>query len=258
VLVAHKVFCNWAIKRRYIEHHPTSGLSAHARATRSRVLSDAELQCIWQACEQTGDEPTSREVAPNGRQDSPRLPVHFATIVKLLILTGQRRGEIAALRADYISNDTCTLPPTLTKNKREHTFPIGSFSAALLFPLLPSHSQQTDSSQSSSRQFTSQFLFPARGSNSKPFNGWSKSKATLDKLSGVTGWTLHDLRRTFATRLAEMAVAPHVIERLLNHLTGTVSGVAAVYNRATYMAEMRAAIELWEHYLQEKILRCTA
>jgi integrase len=102
-------------------------------------------------------------------------------------------------------------------------------------------------------------LFPARGTNSsKPFSGWSKSKAALDKLSAVSDWTLHDLRRTFATRLAELGVAPHVIERLLNHVTGTVSGVAAVYNRASYLAEMRAAIEVWEAYLREKILCCTA
>ena len=91
-------------------------------------------------------------------------------------------------------------------------------------------------------------IFPARGRTS-PFNGWSKAKTQLDQLSGVTNWTLHDLRRTFATRLAEMGTAPHVIERLLNHITGTLSSIALVYNRARYQAEMREAIEKWEVHL---------
>jgi integrase len=172
--------------------------------------------------------------------DIVKLPRTFAAIVQLLVLTGQRRGEIAALRADYISNDLCTLPATLTKNKREHAFPIGTAASSILSTPLAGSSNG--------------LLFPARGQPSRPFNGWSKSKVALDKLSGVSDWTLHDLRRTFATRLAELGVAPHVIERLLNHVTGTVSGVAAVYNRASYIAEMRAAIELWERYLEEKIL----
>jgi integrase len=125
------------------------------------------------------------------------------------------------------------------QNKREHTFPLLPLASKLI---------------ASSPNMDTGLLFPARGKPNAPFNGWSKSKGALDKLSGVTGWTLHDCRRTFATRLAELAVAPHVIERLLNHATGTVSGVAAVYNRASYMAEMRAAIELWERYLEEKVI----
>jgi integrase len=225
LLVAAKVFFNWAMKRHYIERNPALGLSPHPTSTRSRVLTDEELGRVWRAAERTEG--------------------HFGTIVKLLILTGARRGEIAALRADYISHDTCTLPATLTKNKREHTFPIENLTAALLCSVLP-----TSTTPSTSEML----LFPARGSSSSPFNGWSKSKAALDKLSGVSGWTLHDLRRTFATRLAELGVAPHVIERLLNHVTGTMSPLARVYNRAKYLEEMRHAIGLWEQYLQEKVL----
>jgi integrase len=249
---------NWCVARRHVPISPLAGVPSPRKSrSRSRVLSDAELQSIWRACERRiafDDEMCGGFQAT--MPDIVTMPRPFASIVQLLILTGQRRGEIAALRADYISNYVCTLPSTLTKNKREHSFPIASLSVDLLSPLLKSRSQQTDSSLSSSPQFTSQFLFPARGSNLKPFNGWSKSKAALDELSGVSDWTLHDLRRTFATRLAELGVAPHVIERLLNHVTGTVSGVAAVYNRASYMSEMRAAIELWERYLQKKVLCC--
>jgi integrase len=257
VLVVLRVFFNWSIKRRYIEHNPTLGLVGHARATRSRVLTDAELQCIWRACEQriAFDDETCGAFQTT-IPDIVKLPRPFASIVQLLILTGMRRGEIAALRADYFQSNgkhwsydpansspldlTCTLPSTLTKNKREHQFPVGPLALSALAEAMNGGSG---------------ILFPARGTNrSKPFSGWSKSKVALDELSGVSGWTLHDCRRTFATRLAELSVAPHVIERLLNHITGTVSGVAAVYNRATYMAEMRAAIELWERYLEEKVI----
>jgi integrase len=81
--------------------------------------------------------------------------------------------------------------------------------------------------------------------------GQSQAKIALDKASGVTDWTLHDLRRTFATRLAELGVAPHVIERLLNHVTGSLSPIALVYNKAKYQEEMRAAILLWETQLKK-------
>jgi len=91
-------------------------------------------------------------------------------------------------------------------------------------------------------------LFPARGRDT-PFNGWSKAKAALDKLAGVADWTLHDLRRTFATNMAQLGTPPHVVEKLLNHRTGTISGVAAIYNRYQFMDEMRQAIEKYDHHL---------
>jgi integrase len=278
---AIRQFFRWAAARGYCSNL-LQGQRAPAKSTpRARVLSDAELQSIWRVCEQTGEqspqritfeegprEKTTTLVAGNGAALAlPRLPAHFATIVKLLILTGQRRGEIAALKAEYISwlttngtiraigpdgaertlpatgsqsthenKCTITFPPSLTKNAREHTFPVGRFASTIL-------STATSSNGSS-------FLFPSR-TGSGCFNGWSKAKEQLDKLSGVDGWTIHDLRRTFATRLAEMGIAPHVIERLLNHITGTISGISAVYNRAKYVEEMRSAIEAWDARVQE-------
>ena len=80
------------------------------------------------------------------------------------------------------------------------------------------------------------------------FSGWSKSKARLDRRCGVSGWTLHDLRRTAATGMAELGVAPHVIEAVLNHASGHKAGVAGVYNQARYANETRRALDLWgEH-----------
>ena len=92
-----------------------------------------------------------------------------------------------------------------------------------------------------------EFLFPTRWANDRPISGWGKYKSEMT--DGVNGWTLHDLRRTFATNLAALGIAPHIVERLLNHSSGTISGVAAIYNRFQYMDEMRAAIALWEERL---------
>ena len=80
-----------------------------------------------------------------------------------------------------------------------------------------------------------------------PFGHWHQTNRTkqLYRLSGTSGWTIHDLRRTAATGMAELGVQPHVIERILAHSTGTISGVAARYNRAAYLAEMREALETW-------------
>ena len=99
------------------------------------------------------------------------------------------------------SNDVCTLPASLMKNKREHTFPLALCALTVL-----SQADQTWLNVATTS-------FPARGRKSFPFNAWSKNKEFWTKLSGVTDWTLHDILRTFATRLAEMGVAPHVIEQ---------------------------------------------
>jgi integrase len=208
-----KTFFIWAQKKRYIIDNPVIGLSPHSRPSRARVLSDDELKKVWDTCSDKANE----------------LPQYFRIIVKLLILTGQRRGEIAALKSEYFSNDTCTLPASLTKNGREHSFPVGRTAFATIPVSVPNG-----------------LLFAAKGKSSTPFNGWSKSKAALDEISGVENWTLHDLRRTFATNLAKLGTSIHVIEKLLNHVSGTISGVAAVYNRSQYMPEMREAVDKWE------------
>jgi integrase len=91
-------------------------------------------------------------------------------------------------------------------------------------------------------------LFPsARG---RPYNNWSMSTRKLDSVCPIPHWTLHDLRRTFATKLAELGVGPHIIERLLAHTSGTISGVAAIYNRHHFLPEMREALQRWEERLQ--------
>jgi integrase len=230
-LVAIKIFLSWAQKppRRYIPHNPCEGMTSTKRPARMRKLNDAELAAVLRTA--------------LGNTDA------YSQIVALLILTGQRRGEITALEWPWINNQrTITLPVWLTKNKTEHTFPYGNMASAVI--------------EKVPRLNSSDYLFPAardhvRGKPTTIFNAWSKSKDDFDIKCGVTGWTLHDLRRVFATRLAELRVLPHVIERLLNHKLGSisnktdsiVSAVAEIYNRATYMPEMREAIEKWEAFL---------
>lgn len=95
----------------------------------------------------------------------------------------------------------------------------------------------------------SPYLFPGEGKKLPTFSGYSNAKDSLDKRSGTSDWHIHDLRRTMSTRMAEAGVLPHVIERILNHKGGEIKGVAAVYNRASYLKEMRAALDGWASHI---------
>jgi integrase len=210
---AVRTFFRWCVRRRFIAHSPCDGMVMPNRSvSRERVLSDPELLSVWRAADHYG--------------------YPFGTIVQLLVLTGQRRTEVGSLKWEYINEEsrTITLPPEIVKNNRRHTFPYGALAAGIL-QKIPGRTG---------------FLFPARGNDERPFSGWGNSKTNLEQLPPICPWTLHDLRRTFATNLAKMKVPPYVVEKLLNHVTGTISGVAAIYNRFQYKDEMRAAVEAWE------------
>ena len=215
---AARVFFRWAVRKHYLVHSPCEGQLPNRTPGRERVLNDEELKAVFHA--------------------AARIGYPFGTIVLLLVLTGQRRGEVTALRSEWVDREkqTITLPATITKNKRTHTFPYGQAVVDLL-AVIP---------------FREGYLFPAgrehvRGKPTTTFNAWPKSKVALDKMvDGVQPWTLHDLRRTFATNLAKLGTPPHVVEKLLNHASGTISGVAAIYNQFQYMDEMRSAIEAWD------------
>jgi integrase len=211
-----KTFFTWAHKRRIISDNPTTGFSRRKMANRARVLTDAELGKIWKATE----EPTTHN-----------------TIVRLLIMTGQRKGEIAALKPEYYSHNqqTICLPSEVTKNGREMTLPIGHLAVSVL----KSTSRGKDHSH---------FLFPARGGSGNCFNGWSKSKAALDKACGVTKWRLHDLRRTFRTLHGKLKTPPHIAERLVNHISSQTD-VEVIYDQWKYLPEMREAMTNYEAYL---------
>ena len=231
-LVAVKVFLRWAQKspRRYIEHNPCEGMVPTKRPSRKRVLTEQELTAVYRTA-LSGDDA-------------------FSHIIALLVMTGQRRGEIGALQGSWINTKerTITLPSFITKNGSEHTFPYGPAVESVL-EKIPDQGPH---------------LFPAsrshvRGKPTTTFNGWPKHKEAFDKKCGVSDWTLHDLRRTFATNLAALKVPPHIVERLLNHKFGSiqnqtdglVSAVADVYNRHLYLDEMRSAVAVWEGRLSK-------
>ncbi|MBO6540292.1 MAG: site-specific integrase [Rhizobiaceae bacterium] len=224
---AAKVFFAWAVREDYLSHNPCEGLRPLRGITsRDRALNEAELISVMRA---------ARSYA-----------YPYGPIIELLILTGQRRGEIAALRWAWIDEDnrTITLPASLTKNKREHVFPYGSLMAGVL-ERLP-------------RIDDSPYLFPAsrervRGQATTTFNGWSKARREFDRvMPDIAHWTLHDLRRSFATTMASLGVPQIVVEKLLNHVSGgTQSPIAQVYNRHSYLQEMREAIKTYEVYLAD-------
>jgi integrase len=217
-LASFRPFFNWCMERSYLDRSPSERLTAQQGPARERVLSAQELKSVWEATAE---------------------PKPYNGIVRVLILTGQRKGEIAALRTAWIKDGTITLPKEVTKNAREHVLPVGSLCAAEL-----ARNSTTTHSQAG-------YVFSEKASTGAPFSGWSKSKIALDRKLGdkVAPWTLHDLRRTFATNLAALGTPIHVTEKLLNHVSGTVSGVAAIYNRHAYLDEMRAAIDAWEKRL---------
>lgn len=123
-----------------------------------------------------------------------------------------------------------TIPGERTKNGKSHAVPLTA-SALKVLAAIP--------------RTKSPYVFPARGKPEQPYSGYSKGKRELNAAVGMEDWTLHDLRRTAATGMARLGVAPHVVERVLNHVSGTFSGVAGIYNRFKYEDEMLDALQLW-------------
>jgi integrase len=209
-------FFGWAIKQGIIETSPVIGTERLEEKTRDRVLTDAELRTIWNALEND----------------------HFGAIIKLLALTGQRADEIASLRWPEIADNVITLPPERTKNKRLHRVPLSG-------PALGVLAAQLRRVEADGKPRALVFGIGQRG-----FSGWSHCMARLHERIAEAGaplahWTAHDLRRTAATRMADLGVQPHIIEAVLNHASGHKAGVAGIYNRSTYEPEKRQALDLW-------------
>jgi integrase len=149
------------------------------------------------------------------------------------LLTGQRRNEIGKLQWSEIdlSRKLIVLASGRTKNGRQHEVPLAA-QAQVVVDRYP-------------RRNSSDFLFGKRG-----FSDWSVAKAKLDQRVGVAPWTLHDLRRSAATYMAEIGVLPHIVEAVLNHQSGHKASVAGVYNRARYEEQMRDALQRWADWLE--------
>jgi integrase len=209
-------FFEFCFREGLIEVNPVNGTDKAHEVERTRVLTDAELAELWQ----------SLGVSGNG---------DFSDIVRLLLLTGQRREEIGGLRWSEVDLEqgVISLPPDRTKNRRPHKVPLSAPARAIL---------------DRRSRGNGDYVFGTQG-----FCAWSNPKAALDYRLGakVEPWTLHDLRRTCATGMAELGVSPHIIEAVLNHISGHKAGVAGIYNRARYTDEVRDALERWaEHVLR--------
>ncbi len=223
-LAAIRRLFNWAVERGALELSPVQGLKPPTRTNaRDRVLSDDELGAVWNAA---GDE-----------------GYPFGGIVRLLILTGQRRGEVAGMRWCDLDTKALTwnLPAALNKSGRMHVLPLTS-TAVTMIDALP--------------RMDEALVFPSRAAAStNPVSGLGKVKVRIDAACEIENWRLHDLRRTVATGMARLKVPPHVIEKVLNHSSGTFAGVAGVYNRFGYIDEMREALEVWDRHLTGLLAR---
>jgi integrase len=211
-------FLNWCAGEGFIDSNPATFTNKNPEQARDRVLSNSELRKIWGAL-------------PEG---------DFGDIIKLLALTGQRRDEIAQLRWDEIDLDHAiiTLPPIRTKNGRQHMIPLAAKARGILTP------------RWERREPDRALVF---GVGQCGFSGWVNCKKRLDDEIKLPHWVIHDLRRAVATGMAEIGVQPHIIEALLNHVSGTRAGTAGIYNRATYEAEKATALARWDQHLMAVI-----
>jgi integrase len=230
----------WTIENGRIESNPAVNSPRHKEQSRARVLTPAELRLIWNKLEDND----------------------YGAIIKLVTLTGQRPGEIAGLRWSQIHGDSIILEggdATFgTKNYRDHVIPLSEPARRII---------------AEQRRRDGRDLVFGRGQ--KPFSGWMNCKRRINnRITAATGqiprdWRPHDLRRTFSTlvgggldehdlekltgrdrKLASgLGIAPHVVEAILNHISGHRSGVAGTYNRSTYAAEKRRALEQWAEHL---------
>jgi integrase len=165
----------------------------------------------------------------------------YGRIVKLLTLTAQRANEIAGLHRSELQGDGIQLPAERTKNGRAHFVPL----APAAYEIIRTQLAQQDPTRG--------FLFGRREAGA--FGNWSRCKRKLDKRitvrrgEALTPWVVHDLRRSAITHMAEIGIAPHVVEAIANHVSGSRAGVAGVYNRAQYESEKRTALNRWAEHL---------
>jgi integrase len=228
----------WAVKRGSVGANPFAALPVvKGAAKRERVLSDAEVAEIWQAAGEAS--------------------VPFGPIIRLLILTGQRRGEVAGIAWSELSDDLTIwpLPAERTKNGTAHNVPLSAPVRTLLKPFMCEDPGE--------RNANGQLVFP--GVAGSPFAGWSKAKAALDKAilavrakaaetggkapAPLTPWNVHDLRRTVATGLQRLGVRLEVTEAVLNHISGSRGGIAGVYQRHDWAVEKRTALDAWSAHV---------
>ena len=218
---------NWAVEKDRLASSPIVGMKPPTKErARDRTLSKDELRWFWLACEAIG--------------------WPFGPLAKLLLLTAQRRDEVAGIEWPEINLEQkiWIIPRHRAKNDRAHAVHLSEAAIEVL------------------RSIPHVGSGPLFTTNGRPVSGFSHGKNRLDaamlaarrdelgeKADAIPHWILHDLRRTAATGMAQLSIAPHVVDKVLNHVSGTIRGVAAVYNRFEYLEERRAALEAWGRYI---------
>jgi len=242
-----RAFFNWAISQLRLETSPAKGLIAPVKEeARDRALSNDEIRMFWNGCEEIG--------------------WPFGPIARLLLLTAQRRDEVSKMSWTEIdlAKGVWTIPAARAKNSRAHEVHLSAGALAVLKSLPGLHRG---------------LVFSVTGDDA--VSGFSRAKERLDAAMlrlrrrelglpeadeelrrhldipkrkplpvEIPHWTFHDLRRTAVTKMAEdLKIAPHIVDKILNHASGTIRGVAAIYNRAQYLDERRAALEAWSNWI---------
>jgi integrase len=224
VFAQMRKMCNWAIGRGLIDKNPCDGVNAPSPETkRKRVLSADEIKLVWEAADALG--------------------WPFGPCVKLLILTGQRRDEVAGMRWSEFDLEArlWTIPASRSKNKRAHQVPLSDAAMEIL--------------QALPRQEKVDFVFSTTGKTA--VSGFSRAKAAIDSFLASRGWIppaaadddgtwiLHDIRRTVATNFQKLGVRLEVTEAALNHVSGSRAGIVGVYQQHDWADEKRQALDAW-------------
>lgn len=213
-----KAALTWATKQGAIEANPALAVEVGGKeATRDRVLTPDELAVIWKSADPSTD---------------------YGRIVRLLMLTGQRREEVGAMRWSEIDSRRAlwTLPGSRTKNGRTHEVPLSSQALAML--------------ECATLRAGRDLLF---GKGVGAFSGWSQSKTHLDRRALLPAWRLHDIRHSVSTHMHEIGVAPHIVEAIINHVSGHKGGVAGRYNHASYREQKATALQRWGNWLEQAV-----
>jgi integrase len=209
----------WGVMEGVLQDNPVARTMVRPETSRDRKLTDAELTAIWNGT--------------NTGSDHDR-------IVRLLMLTACRRDEVGRMRWSEIEGNLFILPASRSKNHLQHEVPLTPLAVAQL----------------PRRQPEREAVF---GKSDAGYSGWSRSKARLDARLKLARWGMHDMRRTCATWLSENGEQPHIVEALLNHVSGAAKrGVAGIYNRAAYREQKQAALVRWADYLAKITGQTTA
>lgn len=224
---------SWAVERGILEASPVAAVRAPGQEmARDRVLTDDELRAFVRACEGMGEP--------------------FAPLLQILLLTGQRREEVAGMEWAELDLKAAlwSLPAARVKNKRAHNVPLAARSMDLIEGL----------TRRSPLVFPARFSRRGADADPRPLSGFGRAKQRLDKVmlaelreadpdATLPPWVLHDLRRTAASGMARLGVAVHVVEKMLNHVSGTFGGVVGVYQRHDFAEEKAAAAKAWANFV---------